>query len=127
MRVVARLARRAIRHGLRACTLGLFVAFLDPAHGQGGDAFYKALTEGDLVIARSGLQDALETRRSMDVAQWRNAASGTSGSIMPTRTFRIKNGFFCREYRETLLAAGTLIDRIGTACRAGNGVWVRVE
>ena len=127
MRVATLLARRATCHGLCAFALGLFVASSAPARGQERDAFYKDLTVGDLGIARAGLQDALETRRSAELAPWGNVATGASGSFMPLRTFRIKSGFFCREYRETLLLAGVLADRIGTACRADNGVWIRVQ
>ena len=127
MRLIARLSRRAM--GLALCVMAVGVIADAPrsAQGQDRDAFYKELTEGDLVIARASLQEALEKRRSLDVGQWRNAATGASGSVMPTRTFRIQSGFFCRDYRETVLAAGALADRIGTACRDNNGVWIRVE
>jgi hypothetical protein len=127
MTVATRLARSGLRHALHVCALGLFVAFQGPARGQDRDPFYEDLTTNDQAIADSRLQETLDRRRSMDAAQWRNPASGASGSFMPLRTFRIKTGFFCRDYREMLLAVGTLIERTGTACRAGNGVWIRVE
>lgn len=97
------------------------------AHGQEPDTFYNGLAAGDVALAHSTLQEGLETRRSQEVAQWRSNATGNLGTVTPLRTFRIETGFFCRDFRETLVAAGSPAERAGTACRREDGVWIRVE
>lgn len=109
------------------CSLALGLCLTVPAGGEHLAAFYDGLVDSDRVFARASLQDALETRRSLQAAEWRNDASGNSGAIMPVRTFRIQSGHFCREFRESLVNAGALAERTGTACRREDGVWILVE
>ena len=120
--------RRARAAGLSAMGIGLcLLAASLPARGQVSDLFYGGLNPGDLVLARAVLQDTLETHRRHQAAPWRNDATGTSGLITPLRTFRIKGGFFCREFHEELQSGDAVAKRLGTACRREDGVWIRVE
>jgi surface antigen len=109
------------------CSLALGLCLTVPASGEQLAAFYDGLVEGDRAIARDRFQDALETRHSLQAAEWHNDASGNSGAVMPVRTFRIPSGHYCREFRESLVNAGTLAERTGTACRREDGVWILVE
>lgn len=109
------------------CSLVLGLSLTVPAGGEQLVAFYDGLVEGDRAYAHASLQDALETRRSLQAAKWHNDASGNSGEIMPVRTFRILSGAFCREFRESLVKAGAPAERTGTACRREDGVWILVE
>lgn len=77
--------------------------------------------------ARAILQKTLETKRSQEKAKWHNDTTGTSGTVTPLRTYRIKEGFFCRDFRETLIITGSPVERVGSACRRAEGVWIRVE
>jgi len=124
--------------GLRAVDLCIFTVALylavaasstahGTAHGEEPDRFYDGLAAGDMALAHSMLQEGLETRRSQEVAQWRSNATGNSGTVTPLRTFRIETGFFCRDFRETLVTASSPAERAGTACRREDGVWIRVE
>ncbi|MFQ5774311.1 MAG: RT0821/Lpp0805 family surface protein [Kiloniellaceae bacterium] len=108
--------------------LGLGVATssgsVPQAAAQG--AFYDGLQAEDAARALSAFQQTLETRVSHRLAHWRNDATGTSGSVMPLRTFRIRTGHYCREYVETILATGKIMSRVGTACRDDGGAWIPV-
>ncbi len=120
-------ASRVVHIRFFTVAIYLALAVTPAAYGQEPDAFYDSATEDDKVRARSMLQLALETRQSQQMAPWRNEATGDSGTITPLRTFRIKSGFFCRDFRETLKMVGSLTERVGTACRREDGVWIRVE
>ncbi len=121
------LGPRAADFRFFAVGLCLAVAASAAAHGQEPDTFYNGLAAGDTVFARLTLQDGLETHPSRELAEWRNDATGNSGSVTPVRTFRIKTGFFCRDFLETVVAAGAPAERAGTACRREDGAWIRVE
>jgi surface antigen len=86
------------------------------------DAFYRALTAAETVLARQAVQEALEIRLSNDIHRW-ESASGGQGSVMPIRTFRIKTGHYCRDYTETLTKNGERASVDRTACRDGEGMW----
>lgn len=107
--------------------LGLGLLALPDRLAVAAQSIYDRLNGGDLALARSVLQETLETQRSEEIRLWRNDATGNSGSVMPLRTFKIKTGHFCRDYRETVLAGRTMASRTGTACRSGNGLWVSIE
>ena len=119
------------RHPLLSLCLGLG---LGVAAGCGAAqeqlsqrAFYDRLDEADVLHAWSALQETLETRVSNQTGLWRNESSGNSGAAVPLRTFRIKTGTYCRDFRETIVAANRKTSRTGTACRTGNGEWIPVE
>lgn len=105
-----------------------FAAVLLPRQGSASqhDAFEHMRT-ADRNLAAATIQGVLEHQSSGELAFWRNEVSGVTGSVMPLRTFKIKTGHFCREFRETLVADGKLSSRIMTACRSDDGNWITVE
>ena len=76
-------------------------------------------------MARSAVQQALETRPGNQGYVWESEA-GSSGEITPLRTFRIKTGHYCRDYQEEVAAANGRTSENRTACRDGEGIWRRV-
>jgi surface antigen len=105
-----------------------FAAVLVPRHGSASqhDAF-EHLRAADRKLAAATIQGVLEHQPSGELVLWRNEVSSVTGSVMPLRTFKIKTGHFCREYRETLVAENKLSSRIMTACRSDEGTWIAVE
>ncbi len=90
-------------------------------------AFYGQLDEADVLLAWSALQQTLETRVSNQSGLWDNDSNGSFGAVVPLRTFRIKTGTYCREFRETVVTADQMASRTGTACRTSAGDWIPVE
>ncbi len=68
-------------------------------------------------------QQALETGRSGQPAQWRNPDNGNYGSITPTNTYTGASGQYCREYTQTINIGGQVHQGYGTACRQPDGTW----
>ena len=107
--------------------LGLALATRPEAADASQHTVYDRLTTGDFDVSLSALQEVLETQRSRQMRLWRNAATGASGSVMPLRTFKIKTGHFCRDYRETVIVDGRMDSRDATACRTNDGLWIPIE
>ena len=122
-------ARRWPHRRTSALGLALWLGLLLRPEGAGASqhAVFDRLTSGDIDLSRSVLQDVLETQRSQQMRLWRSDATGVSGSVMPLRTFKIKTGHYCRDYRETVVANGLMDSRDGTACRSDGGLWVPIE
>ena len=88
---------------------------------------FERLNPADRQLAELVMQETLESRRSGDLRLWRNDVTGSSGAFMPLRTFKIKTGHFCRDYRETAVADSKMASRDLTACRNRDGVWTMIE
>ena len=86
------------------------------------DTFYEGLNAEAAAVARQAVQEALETRRSADTLVW-TYGNGSSGSVTPLRTFRIKTGHYCRDFAETIASGSQPISANRTACRDGEGKW----
>jgi surface antigen len=93
-------------------------------HAERPDRFYERLSAEDLKLVSVTLQRSLETKASSDRLDWRNPQSGNGGAFVPLRTFKIRNGYFCREYREDLVADKAAATRQVTACRRKDGRWI---
>ena len=105
-----------------------FAAVLVPRQGSASQhEAFEHMGAADRNLADATIQSVLEDQPSGELNLWRNEASGVSGGVMPLRTFKIKTGHFCREYRETLVAESKLSSRIMTACRSDEGTWITVE
>ncbi|MEZ5931797.1 MAG: RT0821/Lpp0805 family surface protein [Alphaproteobacteria bacterium] len=80
-------------------------------------------------VPERALQRALETLTSGQSFNWQDQTTGGTGSITPTRTFRIGDGSFCRDY--TILfsgaGAGSYMLWRETACRNGDGQWHMID
>ena len=90
------------------------------------DTFYDALNADEIALARQAVQEALETRPKNEIHRW-DSGGGTSGSVIPTRTFRIKSGHYCRDYMETFAKNTELTSANRRACRDSQGAWQAVK
>lgn len=90
------------------------------------DTLYDALSAEAAAAARQTVQEALERRLSNEITPWQHG-SGSSGSVTPLRTFRIKSGHYCRDYAETVVQDTQRILVVRTACRDHQGMWRIVE
>ena len=119
----------AARRALHVCVVGSLIVLglglslhpnrlLASYHGV-----FDHLDAADRQLAENALQETLENRRSGDLRLWRNDSTGNSGAFMPLRTFKIKTGHFCRDYRETAIANSRMASRDLTACRNLDGMW----
>lgn len=88
---------------------------------------YMTMTDEDVRLADSAVQQALEKLPSGARLDWRSALSGNGGSIIPTATFRTVRGYYCRRYRETVSVGGRTDAYTDTACRDDRGRWVPVR
>jgi len=84
---------------------------------------YLAMTEADVQLANAALDQALETHASGTEASWRNRTSGNSGRVTPLRSFKLGDGTYCRDYRETVTVGGDSEAWTDTACRERTAFW----
>ncbi len=110
-----------------AMGLGVAGAGTTAANPTTGSTFFCGLVMADVYLAWSALHDTLETHMSREAGTWRNAATGSMGSMTPLRTYRIEIGTYCRDYRETVTRGGQAVARIATACRDQKGTWMPIE
>ncbi len=89
------------------------------------DWLYPDLGAEEVAVARTALQQALETRSSNEGYVWESEAGG-SGVVTPLRTFRITTGHYCRDYQEAVTTLTDSASETRTACRDGKGIWRRV-
>ena len=82
-----------------------------------------AVDEIDRARALDARQAALERNLSGRSLRWENRARGVAGTVTPIRTYRTRDGIYCREFLETVRreAADSRVQR--TACRDQDGVW----
>jgi len=82
------------------------------------------LQVADKSFAAKSRQSALENSVSGKSVVWKNPASGARGSVTPLKTWKTKQGAYCRSFREWIRpASGKSIRRRGIACRSSNAVW----
>lgn len=70
-------------------------------------------------------QEALENNYTNQISKW----VVTDGELMitPIKTFEKNKGAFCREYQARIESSTTELSAKSTACRQGNGLWIRQE
>lgn len=68
-------------------------------------------------------QYALENNPTSQAADWVNPDRGTSGAVVPLRTFADTQGRPCREFITTIIIGGREEQGYGTACRQPDGSW----
>lgn len=83
-----------------------------------------SLSGADKAQMNSAVQTALEFKKTGESDNWSNAASTHRGTVTPTRTYRSDDGRDCRDYQQTVTVGEVTRIGYGSACRAGNGVWV---
>jgi surface antigen len=93
--------------------------------GSTEPALYGQLSDADVALAATAMQDGLETLPNDQAVRWRNPQSGHGGIITPRVTLISDTGSFCRRYDEQLsLADGRTTTVENTACRDAAGRWV---
>jgi surface antigen len=96
--------------------LGAFIG------GVMGQNIGSQLDELDRQMAQSAYNRALEYNRTDRSTTWVNPDSGNSGSVTPTRTYKLA-GKYCREYTQEITIDGQKQTAYGTACRQPDGSW----
>ena len=86
-------------------------------------AQHEAQHSADKKAMAEAMLEALESHVSGRSANWENPESGSRGSITPVRTFKNKDGSWCREYRETSNFIDRREERRAIACRTSDGIW----
>jgi surface antigen len=85
---------------------------------------YALLTPGEVALAATTMQEALETDPDGKSRSWTNEATGRAGTIKPVRTYVTRNGYYCRAYQEEL-RSGPKRERFRhDACRNEKGLWL---
>ena len=102
---------------LVAALVGTGAVFLAQERAADVAARVAAAQARDRDLMTAAFAEALDRRVSGQAVSWSNPASGSSGTITPTRTFRSADGRWCREYRQRLERGGTAELRTGIACR----------
>ena len=89
-------------------------------------SLYNQLRDQDVRLAASTLQRSLKQGWNGETLSWRNAATGATGSITPTRTILTSDGSYCRDYDESIVVGGRSGRWRNTACRDERGNWIWV-
>lgn len=96
--------------------LGAFIG------GVMGQNIGSQLDELDRQMAQSAYNRALEYNQTGMSTTWMNPDNGNSGSVTPTRTYKL-TGKYCREYTQEITIGGQKQTAYGTACRQPDGSW----
>jgi len=92
-----------------------------------GQEIGRSLDRADQLAMENTAQESLEYSRSDHTRSWRNPDTGHSGTFTPTRTYREREGRYCREYTQTVMIGGEEHTAYGTACRQPDGSWKIVK
>jgi hypothetical protein len=82
-----------------------------------------ALSANALSLRVTGIQQALESKVSGGPIAWRDAATGSAGDVRPLRTMRSDQYGWCRDFSESIQAAGRVYNLQGRGCRNTSGIW----
>ena len=88
-----------------------------------GSDLGKSLSRADQAFMNQQTNKALETAPTRQTFNWKNPDNGAEASVTPTRTYQDPNGTYCRDYIQTVAAAGKQETARGTACRRSDGSW----
>lgn len=104
---------------------GVPPAAISPASGgtDRSPVLYGGLGDAEIALAEAAVQEALENNPSRHPASWRSEVTGRAGTVTPVRTFRAAEGFFCREFEETVVSPNETRSAVRLACRARDGRW----
>lgn len=119
---------RGLFVGALAAVVSGCVATKSATRGErAADAFYAGLAPADRRTARAAVQGALEKGPSGRLVAWSFPGRRAGGAVTPMRTFKVRAGHYCRDYRERLERGdGASRTRDATACRI-NGAWRLVD
>jgi surface antigen len=115
--------------GLLGSTIGggtgkiLAVAAGTIAGAMIGGALGKNMDDTD----RLKMDQALDNNAIGAPTYWKNANSGTTYEVVPTRNVHVRGHRYCREYRTSAIIGGKQQQVYGTACRRPDGSWKAVS
>lgn len=89
----------------------------------GNKSMSPQMTSEDIALANRTFQRALEKSASGKRLSWQNSSTGHAGSITPQKTYRARNGLYCRVFDETVTMTKNTESFRNTACRDRDGVW----
>jgi len=109
--------------------LGVLIPLVNPVDAAEfdylRDPLYRDLDRSQSARAAMSVQDALETQPSGNTFTWSHDSQALQGGVTPIRTFKIRSGHYCREYREVLHLGDSMArERQRIACRLDPGRWV---
>lgn len=121
-------------------TGGVAGGLLGSTVGQGGGQML-AIAAGTLAGAYIGgqvgksmddtdrmkMSNALNNNSVGEPAYWRNANTGASYRVVPTKNVSVEGNKYCREYRTTADIGGKKQQMYGTACRQPDGSWKAIN
>jgi surface antigen len=119
---------RALAAGLAAAVVasllagGLLGFQIAERRGEAVIAAYEAQREQDRAALEQAVQKALETQVSGQAVSWERS-DGANGAVTPLRTFRDKDGMWCREYRAEAVIGLSAFSQRAIACRGADGEW----
>ena len=87
-----------------------------------GGAIGRTMDEAD----QACVGQTLEYAEDGQVIEWTSPEDETY-QLVPTRTYQVETGQYCREYRTQARIGGTLERVYGRACRQPNGSWELVS
>ena len=70
--------------------------------------------------------EALEHAKNGERIVW-TSGSRNSYEVVPTETYQVGDGRYCREYQTTVVIGGQAERAYGTACRQPDGQWEKVS
>ncbi len=73
------------------------------------------------------VNQALETSRTGRAISWRNPDTGGTYKVTPTKTYKVAENSYCREYTTWGMVGGYEEKLFGTACRQPDGSWKNVK
>ncbi len=66
---------------------------------------------------------ALESNTSGKPLVWQSKKAGVTSTVIPRKTFKLKNGTYCRRYEQKIQTPSWQDVYYGVACRDGQGIW----
>jgi surface antigen len=88
---------------------------------------YRNLSGYERELARTTVQQTLETRLKNETGRWSSPQTGALGLITPLRTYRVTTGHYCREFVEIVSKWGEMRSALQRACRDDRGRWRRLD
>jgi len=84
-----------------------------------GNAIGKSMDEQD----RMKMTRALDNNNAGQPAYWKNANTGSTYKVTPTKNVSVGGNKYCREYQTIATINGQQQRMYGTACRQPDGSW----
>jgi surface antigen len=88
-----------------------------------GYAIARRLERSDRVAHDRTATRALSEAPDGTTRHWHNPKTGSSGIVMPVRSYRAGDGSVCRDYRATVAVEDGFIRGTGIGCQEANGQW----